>query len=58
MRNPDLGLMSCFFVFTILFCRNWVNGVDLDRFCVPEHICELWFLFVFLGFDFFGESVC
>ena len=46
------------FCFLPYFYQNWVNGLDLDRFCAPEHICELWFLSIFWDFDFFGESVC
>ena len=41
MQNPDLGLISIFVVY--VFCQNWVNGWDSDRFCAPEPICELYF---------------
>ena len=31
-RNPDLGPISIFVVFNI-FYQDWVNGLDLNRFC-------------------------
>ena len=39
-RNPDLGPISIYVVLCD-FCQFWVNGLDLNRFCAPEHICEL-----------------
>ena len=39
-QNTDLGQISIL-GFLPHFYQNWVNGLDSDRFCAPEHICEL-----------------
>ena len=39
-RNPDLGPISIF-GFLQYFHQNLVNGLDLNRFCVPEHIIQM-----------------
>ena len=38
-RNPHLGQISTF-GFVHDFYKNWVDGLDSDRFCAPEHIIE------------------
>ena len=32
--------------FEVVFWQIWYNGLDSDRFCAPEHICELRSLYV------------
>ena len=39
-QNPDLGPIS-FWVFQQYVYQNCVNGLDLNRFCVPEHIVQM-----------------
>ena len=55
-RNTNSGPISIC-VFLQYFYQNWVNGLDLDRYCAPEHICELRFLSIVLDFDFCWKSV-
>ena len=40
MRNTNFGPIS-FFVCFHIFYQNWYNGLDLNRFCAPEHIIEM-----------------
>ena len=45
------------FWISLYFYQHVVNGLDSDRFCAPEHICELWLLLIFWDFDFSWKSV-
>jgi len=38
-RNPDLGPISILGFLQYVY-QNLVNGLDLDRFCAPEHIIQ------------------
>ena len=42
-KYEKYGFRTIFdFCFLSYFYQHWVNGLDLNRFCAPEHICELW----------------
>ena len=49
-------ILICFRDFPFIY-QICYNGLDSDRFCAPEHICELCVFIVFLDFHFSWKSV-